>query len=269
MKLNNKYIRRILREAIEESLGISDKVKEVSNSILRAALNGETHVKMDDIDICLSYESINFKNFGEYERWVETNHRLAFSFIKFHKVITFGNLYFKLIFINGKLDYTETLNSIYHEVEHIFQQIKQNKSFGNEKDNSKYSKVDIPPTNKYEQFVWTVKYLSFRYEIDGEINGLYGSLNGCVEKGETPKNKHGILGIIKESDIFKKMNVIKDGLSLIKTNPKEITKALVRYGYNEPSLEKLELKATHILNAVKFKIWRLITKFMEDYNINN
>ena len=56
MKLNNKYIRRILREAIEESLGIQDKVKEVSNSILRAALNGETHVKMDDIDICLSYE---------------------------------------------------------------------------------------------------------------------------------------------------------------------------------------------------------------------
>lgn len=183
LKLNENTIRKI----IKEELGIALEVTNTSNQIFQDILTDLRKQKPEKTDICFiktgsvnsSLHGVNFK--VNYVCRNFSNKDLVENFdidalteggsVFLDKRFVFVNV--NLIAFNGTVDNKEALNTIQHEIEHIYQQIRANKRIPS--DDLKYAKMktDLEGNDENRRYVARLVYLSYKSEQEGFINGTY------------------------------------------------------------------------------------------------
>ena len=188
--INTMQLLTEIREVIKEELGISEEVIKLTNQFYDEMVNtikncteqekNETCIKktcsmkfmINDIKVT---SSITYRNFlsKEYNKLYDmpyiTNGASFF--------VT-NNLYFCFInvfAISGTIVKEKAMETIQHEMEHIYQQIQMGKGFGGE---SLYVKIktDMESSDEGRNKIGKLFYYTLKYEQEGFCNGLYGYL---------------------------------------------------------------------------------------------
>lgn len=184
-----------LRKIIKEEYGISDVVRKYSEiffeqmleSLKDADVASKTEVMVkktapmtffiDDVKLSCS---ITYRNFlsKDYNRIYEEPHVTDGSSFRLS-----SNVY--LCFINvyavcGTLDKTTAMETIQHEIEHIYQQIKMGTGFGSD---SLYAKIkdDMISADINRQKIGKLFYYTLKSEQEGFNNGFYAFLMDSME----------------------------------------------------------------------------------------
>ena len=193
-----------LNRVIAEELGISRIVWTVSNKIyslieksFRENYPTQKEEKSDGVwmirndfeyyfpnvekEITIRYEIVNFKNAQHMDLYAASCdiRNDGYSMAQFFKnidkrkkgVLDFGTIAVYGVAISGTIQKNALMDTIQHEVEHLYQQIMMGKEFGDEGigviTNSLSSK------NKFVKTVALFLYMSLKSEQEGFANGLY------------------------------------------------------------------------------------------------
>jgi hypothetical protein len=130
-------------------------------------------------EVYIQYSIKNFRDKEYLERYaerhgIETDGRSIVSYDKSkncNKYITNG-VWVYGISISGTIDRALLMDTIQHEIEHIFQQFKMNNDFGKDAVIG-YVNNGISSEDEYERHMADIVYMSFKYEQEGFANGLY------------------------------------------------------------------------------------------------
>lgn len=184
-----------LKQVIKEELGISDKVREYSKAFFKDMLSEIE--KTDDVvktevmvkKTCpLSFfignikisSTIVYRNFlsKDYNKLYTDPHVTDGSSFCLSK-----NVYLCIINVYavcGVLDRVAAMETIQHEIEHIYQQIMMNDSFGGDLLYTKI-KTDMFSGDPNREKVGNLLYHSLKPEQEGFSNGLYAFLMDSME----------------------------------------------------------------------------------------
>ena len=215
MELDN-IIRYELNEAISEEMGIADTVKKegerfsekIKNLIKTQDAKKET---VTDNVIKNSYDfyddimnenfnvSVVYYNFLTRESFEINSQNIDYNsaqLISDGKKVRF--LIIKCYGISGGLDISSLYDSVYHELSHYYQGIYGNKEIFD--DDPKYMTASsyLRSSVKMERDISLLYYYSKRFEGDGYVNGLYGSLtalNNPIPKYDDIKNTDAYMAI--------------------------------------------------------------------------
>lgn len=229
-----------LNKVIAEELGISRIVWTVSNKIyslieksFRENYPTQKEEKSDGVwmirndfeyyfpnvekEITIRYEIVNFKNAQHMDLYATSCdiRNDGYSMAQFFKnidkrkkgVLGFGTIAVYGVAISGTIQKNALMDTIQHEVEHLYQQIMMGKEFGDEGigviTNSLSSK------NKFVKTVALFLYMSLKSEQEGFANGLYAY---CHENFTAFPEKY------KESPAYEMLQNLDKGLELFKEN---------------------------------------------------
>ena len=176
-----------IKEIIKEELGIAAEVSEVSNEIYTQIVDDISKQESEKTDICFITSGSITSNINNIRVFVNYTYRNFFDkeFLENIDIdmITAGSSMFKsqkfilcivdLYGISGTINKMEALNTIQHEVEHIYQEIKSNKRIpGND---NLYNKMrsDLEYGDINHQKVGKIFYLCLKSEQEAFINGIY------------------------------------------------------------------------------------------------
>lgn len=258
-------IRKRINESINEELSIADDVYRTSQNILETIINRiqkEPYTKFK--------EGIKIQRFSFNEYLL--SRKIVISVIHYN----FGNKYYfeknsSLInyddgdryniikifcySLSGALDRASAMNTIQHEVEHIYQGLKGSKNIT--QFNSLYTKAIQElnrNTNIENKILSNVIYLSYKFEDDGYINGLYGFL---MEKEELPTFEN-----IKQTPVYKLLLQFREQLNIIIRNKENYNLlAFNTYGITISSIFK---KARNAEKYLINRIGKIIIKVTKD-----
>lgn len=268
MKLTEEQI----KEIIKEELGIASEVSKVSNEIYEQIIEDISKQTSEKTDICfitsgsittalnnvkvfVNYTYRNFidKNFLEdIDIDMLTDGSSVFKSQKF--VLCIINLYG----VSGTINKMEALNTIQHEVEHIYQEIKSNKRIpGND---NLYNKMryDLEYGDINHKKVGKIFYLCLKSEQEAFINGTYAWCM-CNDFKSPPYTYQEFI----KSPVGKLYNELVELYDELVTNKEMIN--ILQNDYHL-SIEKIEKKIQKFLKRIgkvlikvnndKGKIWR-------------
>ena len=267
----DEYI-KLIRTTLNEELGISKEVISISQSILKdiklTLRKRNPMIDSNSVQVWRNKWSINiygvtftiyskqymFENFAKFQRLKSQDDlRSSFSFEK-KQLIFVGYGY------QNMWQESELYDTIYHEVEHLYQTIKSGKSL-NSNDSELYKlAIDAMSVNDNEALsvLGYVIYLSRRYEQTAYSHGLYGML-----KSEQPQSRDEINGIIPYSQLYSayaKLKMCKEYISFNKENP-QLMQGLKHFNKNYNWFLKLVDRA--IQQTVRCTS-RTISKYIND-----
>ena len=164
------------RKYLTEELSIAKEVIDISNEILSNIFQGYTEGQTQFIfdapyNTKVNVKIYSFKNNHDFSNWldnIEGNELYnGFSF----KENTF---YIVGIAIGGELETTAIENSVYHEVEHFVQSLKQGKPL----QANKYDVIskNMLNTDPIVSTVCQILYYTTKFELDAFANGFYGEI---------------------------------------------------------------------------------------------
>lgn len=181
-----------IRTAINEELSINNDVTSLSNSIFNTIKDIFSHGKTTNIKkngyveckgnfyqslngykINVCFTIFNFRSNEDYEQNIEY---LSDNFSYATKADK--KLYFLTVYgyaVNNKLQVEDIVDSIQHEVEHIFQGSIGKKSL-NTNDNLYLSAINHINDGNILGIIANTIYFSYDYEQDAIVNGLYAQL---------------------------------------------------------------------------------------------
>jgi hypothetical protein len=206
---------------IKEEMGISDEVSRMSNEIFNEIKRNVKNIKSSVIDngygvkegdftkdvfgkkLTVFFKQHNFKDKTYYNDYVQKYGVSAFDSISSQRYLRNNRLIYNMVSIvfvtiSGHLNESEIKQDIQHELQHIYQQTKMNKSFGND-DLYRLVYKHIYSTNKIEWAIAMVLYMSFKSEIEAFANGLYSYVTANLYNGH-------INTIFQKTDAYKKIN---------------------------------------------------------------
>ena len=193
MKIDN-IIKYELNEAISEEMGIADTVKEegerfankvkdvirmqepkkenVADNVIKNSYSFYENIMNEKFNVSLAY--YNFLTRESFEVNSQNIDYNSAQLISDGKRVRF--LIIKCYGISGGLDASSLYDSVYHELSHYYQGISGNNEIFN--DDPKYMTASsyLRSNVKAERDISLLYYYSKRFEGDGYVNGLYGTL---------------------------------------------------------------------------------------------
>lgn len=262
-----------IRELVKEELGVAIEVTKVSEQIFQDILVDLRIQKPEKTEICFiktgsvnsSLDNINFKvnyicrNFSD-KKLIEDFDIAALTeggSVFLNKSFVFVNV--NLIAFNGTVDSKEALNTIQHEIEHIYQQLKANKRIPS--DDLKYAKMktDLEGDDEMRKNVARLVYLCYKSEQEGFINGTYA---WCMTNDAiTPPYKYENIKNSPAGKLYIEMQELNEKVFNNKKMSDIITK---EYNLNQKQVNKMMREFAKRLGRVlvkvnfdKAKLWRM------------
>lgn len=264
-----------INEAINEELGIADEVRDKSAKLRDEVINRLKNIEKTIIESGVSEKKDNFQiELANKKVFIQVNYynfrdkTYYLNFIKKIGYIGYSSLSndgrFNVIILNfysisGYIDEKDLYDSIQHEVEHIFQQVKAKKTFS-KSDLYLYAYKNLSNEQLENRILALISYMSNKFEQDGYINGLYAFLKDNYKLMATRDD-------IKESPVYSKLTDLiyaKDFLIKNKNNvnlQNEISNYKKNFNLNYNDFIRL---ATSSINEITKKIGRTIIKFKND-----
>lgn len=264
-----------INEAINEELGIADEVRDVSIRLRNEIVSRLKNIEKKSVKSGVSLKEDNFrteianKKMTVQIQYFNFKDKLYYlDYIKKYGHIdpaSFSNdgrvnmIFIRFYSISGYIDERDLFDSIQHEVEHIYQQVKAKKTFG-ESNLYLYAYKNLSNEQLESRILALISYLSNKFEQDGYVNGLYAFLKDNYKLMATKDD-------IKESPVYSKLTDLiyaKDFLIKNKNNVKlkeEIEYYRKNFNLNYNDFIRL---ATSSINDIIKKIGRTVIKFKND-----
>lgn len=176
-----------LRKIIQEELGIATEVSKITEEVFQSILLDIRNRKPEKNEICftkngvveciinntpfkVNYTCRNFLDKNVIDNF-DIDYLTEGGTLFFNKNFFWVNV--NLIAVNGTIFKQEAVNTIQHEMEHVFQQLKCNKRIPS--NDLKYAKIktDLNGNNTARKNVARLVYLTLKSEQEGFINGTY------------------------------------------------------------------------------------------------
>ena len=255
-------IDRELETCVNEELTIADELSKAANNIIILIEN--------DIKNCKAL--INRKDGYFYKNgYVSYKCFNKIIYTEYHYYNFFNNIYYNnsrkkipqinrnnnidrisiVIFaVSGNILGTTLYDTIYHELEHIFQQTKANKMFTKTEmyDYVVRRKNEVEPSNP-EYLICDSLYLTYNFERDAYINGAYGYLL------HTCKSYLDVDKAIEHTDLYQAIEMLKFYYAIIYKNKNKFIETL-----SLPSYRKFGMSVNDLLKRIKQSIDSYETK---------
>ena len=242
--LNHLLVERINKIIVETS-GINDeldsRIMDVANYIISQSKKEKNYKHEDNLsyysgslkdnlfnkDFVFYYTILKFNNEEEYNGYINKYGELNDGFWK-DKDRYFIKLY--LVLIDGRFNYRDFYDGIYHEVEHAFQTIKSGKDFGGENLNA-YIRSKLRDKNIWERVIAEIIYATRKNEQDAMVNGMWGYVNSQLKQNAKYWDVDKLI-IDSEASVWLKK--LYDNIALILTNKdnEKLMKVIDYYSHN-------------------------------------
>lgn len=269
LQLTEENIKKIINEELGIALEVNNCSKEIFLSIvddikkqpvekneLCTVTNGIVKAIVNDVNFQVNYTYRNFfsKDFIENID-IDILTSGGSAFVNKNLIICYVNL----IGINGNINKLEAINTIQHEVEHIYQEIKSNQRIP--KNDKKYAKMrtDLEYGDEKHKKVAKLFYLCLKSEQEAFINGTYAWCM-CDDIKSPPYTYKEIINspagklYIELKDLYLELIDDNEMFSILKNEYKlsliEIEKSIKQF---LKRLGKVLIK----INNDKLKIWRI------------
>ena len=255
-------IDRELETCVNEELTIADELSKAANNIIILIKNdikkmnfsptkedcvfckmGEVKYECFNKTIITRYKYYNFLNNSCYK-----NCRKSFPQINRNNNINIIEIV--ICAISGHIIETTLYDTVYHELEHIFQQTKANKMF------TKPEIYDFAVKRKREVDVVSPEfiicdsiYLTYNFERDAYINGAYGYLL------HTCKSYLDVDKMVRNTDLYEAVEQLKFYYAIIYQNKNKFIETL-----SLPSYRKFGMSVNDLLKRIKQSIDSYETK---------
>lgn len=226
-----------IKKIIQEELGISDKVTKFSKDILKIAIekmkDAEVLEKNDvlikkttsfiynigdnKISITVYYRNFLSKGFFKLENFEYIINGSSVLLSKLHSMCILN-----IFSICGTIQTDKAMETIQHEVEHIYQTLMMGKNFGGEMMYAKI-KAHLESADEKENKVGEMMYLSLKSEQEGFANGLYAYM---MDRLEPYSND-----LLIQCETWKKFQLLKKYVSELETD-NELKKIFSEYFEN-------------------------------------
>lgn len=255
-----------LRKVIKEELGISDKVTEISKMLFSEIMDRiPTVEEKEKNDVMIKKEfsltfsvdgakincGVAYRNFlsKDFSKIYNTSYITDGSSVRISNKIFF--CFINVFAVCGTLNKEKAMETIQHEVEHIFQQIRTGHSFGGDQLYGKI-KTDMESGYKNRSKVARLLYYTLKPEQEGFINGLYAFLMDSME----PYTEE----LLKKSETWGNYLFSKNTLKEIKENPE--LKTIFNEYFNDYGITigKIETELDNLLH----RIGRVVIKVKQD-----
>ena len=276
--LNNKtnmenIIYNELKEVLKEELSINNEVINISKKIFEEIKNNYLKSHKDNIDDGIYLYSSSF-----YESVLNKKFSVRYNIYNFLDINVFnkknksynitegvsacleGGIFIMMrvngYCISGNLKEELLMDTIMHEVEHIFQQIKAGKTLPTDGLYNKYAQPKyIYSENELERIVSNLIYLTDKFEIDGMVNGLYGELKNIGGEGIAIEGLKKTYTYEKYKEVFE----LFEKLKMFEIS--KINKILSDEGFNYIQfIKKIEWGKRYFIN----KIGKVFFKYKKD-----
>lgn len=274
---NNKNIENeidvceALNKCITEELGISDNVKQTAIYLIGKIKESIRTSKITPIN----YHGVIHKHNSFSETIFNKKTTIEYDFINYEnkelcnlyndelkKTLKAKNksisnyMYLYIISIDNYIMPHTLDDTIYHELEHIFQQNMMGKPFSSA--NLYQLALELKESNNViAKCVGNIIYLSTKYEQDAYINGLYGLL----------KAENDINYCVKTSDVYQALILLKEyykTLSSIDRTSNDFVKVMELLKPYNINYNKLIKKCNDSINIINRKIARVIAKYRNE-----
>ena len=172
-----------------------------------------------------------------------------------------------IISVAGNIGTNSLHDSIYHELEHIYQLQKRGKNFITNQDSIYYHVHDLIhklPIHSYGYMIATCLYLSETFEQDAYVNGMYGAVMNRI------KNFWDINKEFKNTNAYQGLKKFEQYLEVLKQNKEQVDKTLGRYFYEyNISYDDMIPYFENRLKRFKTKVGKVLMKMQEDYKNQN
>lgn len=272
IEINDILFDKELHLIINEELGINNEVVEESNKFINLITNSIKNTptsykqggvfKKEGQEKILLFNKVNvtilwtYYNFKDYEIYNTYNSMIN----ALNGISNLNNFRITIFAISGNI-ISNTLNdTVFHELEHLFQQIKSNALLS---DDDFYKLVARNLNNKNEaiNIASKILYISFKKEQEAFANGFYGFLT------KNKPNPYEMDDILKYTDIYSHVvHLRKHYNTLINTND-ELFEELVQNVYPTLTKNKLLKICKYSIKSLLHKIGRTIAKYNKDFNI--
>lgn len=261
-----------IKKLVLEELGVSDVVKKFVDEVYNDFAEHGFSEGCDNFTI--EKEFFDKKvSFGFFAKPCEKK----YDFLRLNNSIEAHSMYrqtLPFVFVNimvplfgGKFDKPSIVDTIYHEINHIFQQISMQNEYGSKALYNISAKYINSEDKMLKVIAWSL-YITSVGELDSFTNGLYGFIKTKIDNGIIPIR-------LFESDFFKKMAILKKCIEKINIcgNKTKFIKALkhVNEEYKEITSEKLNLTSEKllkrnefILNKMKRNVGRVIANIQKE-----
>ena len=271
-KTNKLFLESYDLMKLEESLGVSDVVIQTTDDLYKTIVNKikwKNSIEIYNglyklsfpIEIMLEgskiSSTITFYNLtsNEVYKHLECDGKLSLiddSCYSTSRGKKLNFLFLNYIIYSNKIDKTKLYETIFHEIEHLFQQIMANKTF-NKNDLYNLVKRNYNSNNGLTRAIARILYLSFDEEIESFTNGLYGFL---VSSNSGPN----MTETIKESDLYKKIYEAEELMKLIRGNKdnENLLNSLSIFGINYNKLDNVHKQT---LDKIKRKVSKIMIRY--------
>ena len=260
------------KQIVNEELGISQEVFQISKDVYDKICSDIKTRDSEKIDICnikrgvvkCSLKDVEFDINYTYRNFLDKNllkhiDKSGLSeggtvFLNKNFIICNINLYG----IGGSINEEDAMDTIQHEIEHIYQQIMSNKRIPGDDDRYAKMRTDLESNNEVRKTVGRLVYLCYKSEQDAFINGTYA---WCMTNDSTtePYSYRNI----KNCPAGKLYLEMKDLYEVVFNNMEMEKIITTEYGLNNEkvmfSIKDFGRKLGKVLvkvNKDKSKIWR-------------
>lgn len=266
-------INREIDSRINEELTIADELSKAANNIIiliendikacKALINRKDGYFYKNG--CMSYKCFNKIIYTEYHYYNFFNN---ICYKNSHEKIpqinrnnNIDRISIVIFAVSGNILGTTLYDTIYHELEHIFQQTKANKVF-TKSDMYDYvvrRKNEVEVSNP-EYLICDSLYLTYNFERDAYINGAYGFLM------HTCKSYMDVDKAIENTDLYQAIEMLKFYYSIIYKNRIKFIEALSSQKYRSYGItvNNLLKKIKQSINSYEDKLRKMKRKAKQD-----
>ena len=266
-------INREIDSRINEELTIADELSKAANNMIiliendikacKALINRKDGYFYKNG--CMSYKCFNKIIYTEYHYYNFFNN---ICYKNSHEKIpqinrnnNIDRISIVIFAVSGNILGTTLYDTIYHELEHIFQQTKANKVF-TKSDMYDYvvrRKNEVEVSNP-EYLICDSLYLTYNFERDAYINGAYGFLM------HTCKSYMDVDKAIENTDLYQAIEMLKFYYSIIYKNRIKFIEALSSQKYRSYGItvNNLLKKIKQSINSYEDKLRKMKRKAKQD-----
>lgn len=267
-----EQIKKLIDNAINEELGISDELKKSAYDAIEnikkdipnrkaSPMNadggsyrkGSVQCLMDNRPITINYTLYNF-----IDRFYKDKAMPKIKNINDNN--GFDTINITMISINNYIDTTTYQDTVFHELEHIFQQKKAGKPFKNFDlyDHALYIRKNTKENSMPHALAECI-YLGQPFEQDDYINGMYADLK---EKAKTYRD---VRKLIYTTEAYQAMSMFKLYIHIIKKYKTDAERMWnMHFGNFGVSFEAFYNNLDKSLNRFITKIGKVIVKTEKD-----
>lgn len=254
--LEKEVINLIFRDdkpvRLDESLGISNEVVRVAQDLYNKANERIDELIMGKV-VCMKEKIWNIE---KVEIFIKAGD-YADGSSNYFKNGVYAMIYVNALISDNKIDRASFMDTLQHELQHIFQQNKIRLPY--RPNTSGMVNDGIRDINLSKNAIATILYIADPFEQNGFINGMYAYIKSCKEDGKLPISVEKIDAYLQLKRIYNAFNYIIVNKNSEALN--EVIKEYAKLGYN---FKKIKSRAIDGIKSLKKKIDRTLEKCKKD-----